>query len=209
MGSVDFEDLEAKTKIASWREQPGMLGPCYTFLHEPARQWVADGTLDWLGAAAEEADVPVSVLATDCLATSAGSRRGTRPARYHRSPGGWGGLTTLKDEEAMVHIPELLALAKLPNVAVKATWRARLFYRGVSFEDAYPLQQIYGVLTGCSGGPIFRRCRSWGECVRMFTEELSWLDARDKRLSWVRRSAPVGLTAIWETNERKHENQRR
>ena len=46
MGSVDFEDPEAKTKIASWREQTGMLGLRYTFLHEPARQRLADGTLD-------------------------------------------------------------------------------------------------------------------------------------------------------------------
>ena len=34
---------------------------------------------------------------------------------------GRGGLTALKDAAAITHIPELLASAKLPNVAVKAT----------------------------------------------------------------------------------------
>ena len=35
--------------------------------------------------------------------------------------GGRGGTSTLKDAAAMTHMPELVALAKLPNVAVKAT----------------------------------------------------------------------------------------
>ena len=33
MGSIDFDDPEAKHKIADWRNQPGMLGLRYTFLH--------------------------------------------------------------------------------------------------------------------------------------------------------------------------------
>ena len=187
MGSVDFEDPEAKTKIASWREQTGMLGLRYTFLHEPARQWVADGTLDWLWVAAEEAGVPVSVLATDSLGDFgriAERHPGLRVTIDHL--GGRGGLTTLKDEEAMVHIPELLALAKSPNVAVKATGAP-----GYSSE-AYPfprmhtyLQQIYdafGPERMFWGTDISKMPCSLDECVRMFTEELSWLDARDKRL---------------------------
>ena len=32
-----------------------MLGLRYVFLQEPARGWLADGTLDWLWAAAERA----------------------------------------------------------------------------------------------------------------------------------------------------------
>ena len=44
-----------------------MLGLRYTFLHDPARTWLADGTLDWLWAEAEEAGVPIAMLATDSL----------------------------------------------------------------------------------------------------------------------------------------------
>src|SRR5689334_23738206 len=40
--------------VATWRDQPGMLGLRWTFLQEPARTWLADGTLEWLWDAAEQ-----------------------------------------------------------------------------------------------------------------------------------------------------------
>src|SRR5260370_2564522 len=122
MGSVRLDRRESRARIASWREQPGMLGLRYTFLADPARQWLHDGTLDWLWAAAEDAGVPIAALATDSLTELgriAERHPGLRLTIDHL--GGRGGTTTLKDAEAMTHIPDLLALARFPNVAVKAT----------------------------------------------------------------------------------------
>ena len=65
MGSIDFDDPEAKHKIADWRDQTGMLGLRYTFLHEPASQSLENWILDWLWDASEDASVSISVLATD------------------------------------------------------------------------------------------------------------------------------------------------
>ena len=100
--------------------------------------------------------------------------------------GGRGGLTTLKDAEAMTHMPALLALAKFPNVAVKATGAP-----GYSSE-AYPfpamhtyLRQIYdafGPHRMFWGTDITKMPCSWRQCVTMFTEELPWLSEQDKRL---------------------------
>jgi predicted TIM-barrel fold metal-dependent hydrolase len=67
MGSVPLDRPESRARIASWREQPGMLGLRYGFLADPARRWLHDGTIDWLWAAAEEAGVPIAALATDSL----------------------------------------------------------------------------------------------------------------------------------------------
>src|SRR5579864_1051555 len=53
MGSLPLDDPDTRTRIATWRQQPGMLGLRYTFLHDPARAWLADGTIDWLWQAAE------------------------------------------------------------------------------------------------------------------------------------------------------------
>src|SRR5215469_16293005 len=53
MGSVPLDQPGSRTRIAGWRQQPGMLGLRYTFLHDPARQRLADGTMDWLWAEAE------------------------------------------------------------------------------------------------------------------------------------------------------------
>jgi predicted TIM-barrel fold metal-dependent hydrolase len=187
MGSLPLDQPESRARIAHWRDQPGMLGLRYTFLHDPARQWLHDGTIDWLWAEAEAAGVPIAMLATDSLTDLA------RIAERHPALrltidhlGGRGGLTTLKDAAAMTHMPELLALAKFPNVAVKATGAP-----GYSSE-AYPfpamhiyLRQIYdafGPHRMFWGTDITKMPCSWAQCVTMFTEELPWLNEQDKTL---------------------------
>lgn len=186
MGSLPLDQPETRDRIADWKKD-GMLGLRYTFLTDPMRQWVADGTLDWLWAAAEDADVPISMLATDSLTVLgrvAERHPGLRLTIDHL--GGRGGTTPLKDDASMTHIPELLALAKLPNVAVKATGAP-----GYSSE-AYPhpimhkyLQQIYdafGPNRMFWGTDISKMPCSWAQCVAMFTEEAPWLNDADKQL---------------------------
>src|SRR5947207_4672896 len=68
MGSVPLDRPESRARIATWRQQPGMLGLRYGFLSDPARRWLDDGTIEWLWVAAEQADVPIAMLATDSLA---------------------------------------------------------------------------------------------------------------------------------------------
>ena len=188
MGSLPLDQPETSAaRIANWRDQPGMLGLRYMLLHEPMRRWVRDGTLDWLWSAAEQAGVPIALLATDSLADLGGvaaRHPGLRLTIDHL--GGRGGNTTLKDAEAMTHIPELLVLAKHPNIAVKATGAP-----GYSSE-AYPfpamhayLRQIYdafGPERMFWGTDISKMPCSWRECVTLFTEELTWLPEQDKTL---------------------------
>jgi predicted TIM-barrel fold metal-dependent hydrolase len=187
MGSLPLDQPDSRARIATWRQQPGMLGLRYTFLHEPARQWLADGTLDWLWAVAETAGVPIAMLATDSLlpiGRIAERHPGLRLTIDHL--GGRGGFETRKDAEAMTHMPALVALAKFPNVAVKATGAP-----GYSSE-AYPfpkmhiwLRQIFdafGPHRMFWGTDITKMPCSWRQCVTMFTEELPWLSDQDKRL---------------------------
>ena len=96
--------IPLRKKIASWRERTGMLG-LRAFLHDPARQWVEDGTLDWLWAEAEEAGVPIAALATDSLAAFERIAERHRIAHHHDHLGGRGILTTLKDAEALFVSP--------------------------------------------------------------------------------------------------------
>lgn len=186
LGSLPLED-SAAAAIATWRDQPGMLGLRFLLLNEPYRSWAADGTLDWLWAAAEAAGVPIALLATDSLGVVAGIAKrfpGLRLTIDHL--GGRGGNTTLKDAAAMTHMPALLALAKHPNVAVKATGLP-----GYSAEP-YPFPTMQGYLRQVFdafgpdrvfwGTDITKMPCSWRACVTMFTEELPWLGADDKRL---------------------------
>jgi predicted TIM-barrel fold metal-dependent hydrolase len=187
MGAVPLDRPESRARVAGWRNQPGMLGLRYGFLHDPAKQRLHDGEYEWLFAEAEKAGVPVATLATDSLAVLgriAERHPGLRLTIDHL--GGRGGLTTLKAAAAMTHMPELLALAKLPNVAVKATGAP-----GYSAEPyPYPamqtyLRQIYdafGPRRMFWGTDITKMPCSWRQCVTMFTEELPWLGDQDKSL---------------------------
>lgn len=187
MGSLPLDDPDALARIATWRSQPGMLGLRYTFLHDPARQWLHDGALDWLWAEAEQAGVPIAMLATDSLndiGRIAERHPGLRLTIDHL--GGRGGLTTLKDAAAMTHIPDLLALAKHPNVAVKATGAPGYSSGPYPFTSMHTyLRQIYdtfGPHRMFWGTDITKMPCSWHQCVTMFTQELPWLDSQDKAL---------------------------
>jgi predicted TIM-barrel fold metal-dependent hydrolase len=187
MGSLPLDRLDSRSRIASWRDQPGMLGLRFTFLHEPARQWLRDGVINWLWAEAETAGVPIAVLATDSLTELgriAERHPGLRLTIDHL--GGRGGLTTLKDSEAMTQMPELLSLAKFPNVAVKATGAPAYSSESYPFPAMHRyLRQIYdafGPHRMFWGTDITKMPCSWRQCVTMFTEELGWLSDEDKRL---------------------------
>ncbi|MGZ0189709.1 MAG: amidohydrolase family protein [Alphaproteobacteria bacterium] len=187
MGSVPLDEAKSLPMIANWRKTPGQLGLRYTFLDDLTRDRLHSGDLDWLWAAAENAGVPVSVLATDSLdvfGQIAQRHPGLRVTIDHL--GGRGGNTTLKDAASMVHFPELLKLAKFPNVAVKATGAP-----GYSSE-AYPfpamhtyLEQIYDAFGPSRmfwGTDITKMPCSWTDCITMFTEGLPWLREEDKAL---------------------------
>jgi predicted TIM-barrel fold metal-dependent hydrolase len=187
MGSLPLDRPDSRARIATWRGQPGMLGLRYTFLNDPDRQWLHDGTLDWLWAAAEDAGVPIAALATDSLTELgriAERHPGLRLTIDHL--GGRGGLTTLKDAASMVHMPELLALAKHPNVAVKASGAPGYSSAAYPFRSMHVyLRRIYdsfGPERMFWGTDITKMPCSWQQCVTMFTEELSWLSEHDKRL---------------------------
>ena len=58
--------------------------------------------------------------------------------------GGRGGTSALKDAAAMAHMPELLALAKLPNIAVKATGVPHYSSEAYPFPGMHVyLRQVY------------------------------------------------------------------
>ena len=186
MGTLPLEQAISEREIPNWK-QDAVLGLRYTLLEEPHRSWVADGSLDWLWKKAEEEQVPISMLATDSLVILQNiAERYPRLKLTIDNLGGRGGNTSLKDDAAMEHIPDLLKLAKYPNVAVKATGAP-----GYSSES-YPfptmqnyLEQIYdafGPHRTFWGTDITKMPCSWKKCITMFTEEARWLNTNDRKL---------------------------
>jgi predicted TIM-barrel fold metal-dependent hydrolase len=188
MGSLPLDKPdETRVRLSAWRSQRGMLGLRWTFLHDPARRWLTDGTLDWLWAFAEDAQVPVAMLCTDSLADVgriAERHPGLRLTVDHL--GGRGGFETRKDAAAMTHIPDLVKLAQHPNIAVKATGAPGYASGSYPYSSMQTyLRQIFDAFGPSRmfwGTDISKMPCSWKQCVTMFTEELPWLRGRDLEL---------------------------
>ena len=187
LGNFPLDRPESRALVDGWKNRPGMLGLRFTFHGPCERTWPTDGTLDWLWPAAERAGVPIALQAVDFLPVVgrvAAQHPGLRLIVDHL--GGRGGTTTATDAEAFEKLPELVALAKHPNVAVKATGAPNYSSEPYPFRSIQPyLRQIYdafGPERMFWGTDISRMRPSYRECVTFFTEELPWLTERDKEL---------------------------
>ena len=69
LGNFPLDRPESRGLVEHWKDQPGMLGLRFTFHAPHQRTWPSDGTLDWLWAAAEKADVPIALQASRFLPT--------------------------------------------------------------------------------------------------------------------------------------------
>lgn len=185
LGSFPATDQAQRARIATWRAQPGMLGLRWAPLHPPARELFVSGAMDWIWPEAERHGVPVALLAGPVLGKFrdvAERHPGLRLIIDHC------GLLRLKqDAAALVHLDDLLALARLPNVAIKATGAPGYSTQPYPYRNLHdPLRRIhdaFGPRRFFWGTDITRMPCSWRQCVTMFTEELDWIAPAD--LPWV------------------------
>lgn len=94
------------------------------------------------------------------------------------------GLTyRTQDDMALANIPALVDIAKLPNVALKATGApaySTSYYPWRNLHDGlHRLFDAFGPDRFFWGTDITRMPRSWRDCITMFTEELPWLQGRE------------------------------
>ena len=185
LGAFPLDDPASHGLVDGWLQQPGMLGLRFTFLSPHQRNWMTDGTADWVWPAAEKAGIPIALLVTDHLVKLgeiAERHPGLKLIVDHL--GGRGGNELKKDDAALEHMPQLVALAKYPNVAVKATGAPGYSSEGYPFRPVQPyLKQIYDAFGPDRmfwGTDISRMPCSWGKCISLFMEELPWLPDADK-----------------------------
>jgi predicted TIM-barrel fold metal-dependent hydrolase len=135
-------------------------------------------------AGAERAGLPIGLLAGghfDVVAKVAERHPGLQLLIDHMGRSGG-----TKDDAAFANLGELLALARLPNVAVKLSGAPSYS------SEAYPWRNIHGYIERIFdafgphrsfwGTDITRMPCSYRQCVTMFTEELPFLSDRDKEL---------------------------
>ena len=184
LGNFPLDRPESRALVDGWKQQPGMRGLRFTFQQPHMQSWPTDGTMEWLWPAVAKANIPVALAAASFLPAVGQIAERHPEARLIIDHLGRGGGT--KDDAAFANLPDLLALGKYPNVAVKATAAPGYSSAPYPFTNIHDyLHQIYdafGPQRMFWGTDITRMPCSWKECVTLFTEELPWLSESDKEL---------------------------
>jgi predicted TIM-barrel fold metal-dependent hydrolase len=176
-----------------------MLGLRFSLTQPDEQNWHQDGTMDWLWPAVERAGLPVAILAwrfLPRLKVIAERHPGLRLIIDH-----CGLVRPAQDEAAFANIEDLLSLAKLPNVALKATGAPGYSTQPYPFRNIHDgLHRIYdafGPQRFFWGTDLTRMPCSYRQCVTMFTEELPWLSGKELELvmgralcDWIGWNAP-------------------
>ena len=184
LGNFPLDAPHGEQTLRTWKSLPGMLGLRYIF-NEPKHQaWLAGDAMNWLWGGAQHLGIPIALAAAAYLPD------------VQRLALRYPDLRILIDhlavplgatgEAAFVNIDSLEALARCPNVSVKATGAPAYA------TDAYPYSSIHGSLRRIFeafgphrffwGTDITKMPCSWRECVTLFTEQLPWLSGDDLQL---------------------------
>ena len=181
MGQFALDVPENRKLIDGWRNQPGMVGLRWPFLQPAQQKMLMDGEVEWLWPAVEKAGLPLAMMGGVFLPkfrAIAENHPSLRLLIDHCGLNRHG-----QDAEAFIHLDELLALAKLPNVAVKATGAPHYSTHGYPFRNIqdglHRIFDAFGPKRMFWGTDITRMPCSYRQCVTFFTEELPWLRGKD------------------------------
>lgn len=169
--------------VDRWLEMPGMLGLRFMLATPEGCEMFQNGSIDWIFEAASRRKIPLGVM----LPPSSFPRLGVVAARNPDARlliDHLGVSPFAKLPDALAHMDDLVRLAALPNVAVKATATPSMSNEAYPFADTFePLRTIfdaYGPDRFFWGSDYTRMRCSWRECATMFTDHLEWLRGTDK-----------------------------
>ena len=179
MGRFDPLLVNPFEAFEHWRDQPGMLGVRFTFHSARGGALLLEPAMASVWAAAERHAIPLMIRALPpmlpVVADIASRHPGLQLALDHLAiPQG------ATDAAAFAHLPGLLALARHPNIAVKATCMPAYAtdpfpYRGLheplrAIIDAYGAERVFW------GSDVSRLPGSYRDGVLQWTMHMPWLD---------------------------------
>jgi predicted TIM-barrel fold metal-dependent hydrolase len=185
MGRLDPEAPDAAAQVARWKQQPGMYGMRFTFHRPSMRPLLAEGKMNAVWAAAEQAGVPIMLLAPHrdlhFIDAVAARHPGLKLIIDHL------GLHGTKDAAGLVEFDKLLVLGKRPNVAVKVSCLPQFTTDTYPFKFWHPyLQQVhaaFGPKRMFWGSDLSRLPCTLKQGVTMFTENMPFFSAQD--MEWI------------------------
>ena len=188
MGKIPLQDPRGAARLATWKQQPGMVGLRVIFNTPQSQPWLTDGSVNWLWAAAEKAELPIM-----CFAPPRTALLGPVAERYpslqlildHMGVG----AGMVRDNTLAEGIAATVALAKYPNVSVKVSASPGLSRQPYPFRDVTETVKrvfdAYGPQRSYWGTDITNSYAkaSYRQRITHFTEELAFLSESDK--DWV------------------------
>jgi L-fuconolactonase len=182
MGRFNPEADGARERLETWLDQPGMLGIRMTFFREHWARWLAPGVIDWYWSALERLNIPLMALAYGRM-KQVGALAQLHP-RLTIIIDHMGRQSALRDEEAFADLGEMLALAKFPNVAIKASSLPCYSNEAYPFPKLTPYLQrtfeAFGADRMMWGSDVTRLPCSYRECLDHFKHELPFLTDDDR-----------------------------
>jgi predicted TIM-barrel fold metal-dependent hydrolase len=174
--------------MATWKEQPYMLGIRMVFNRGQSAQWLNDGTADWFWDAAEKYDIPVMTLApadVPKLGGIAERHPGLRLIVDHM-----GLNSVLGGKDLTPSVDAVIKLARHKNLAVKVSALPCYVDEPYPFPTLHPLVRrvvdAFGPHGCCWGGDrselpwpltlvlsLFGVAMKWASC-----SELEWVMGR-------------------------------
>jgi len=181
MGRFDITGPPDIDQVANWRTQSGILGFRLMFNTPELKPFLHGSAADWFWQAAARHDIPVMLHAPGDMAgvlALATRHPDLRLAVDHLGIG-----RSVRGSAAFAHAGELLALAKLPNVAIKLStlpiFSALPYPYADTHDVLHRLFDAFGPQRLFWGSDLSRLPCSYRLCVSLFTEELPWLRAAD------------------------------
>ena len=182
MGRFNPDADGARERLETWLDQPGMLGIRMTFYKPHWARWLAPGVVDWFWSGCERLNIPLMALAPGLLgeiADLAERHRGLTIILDHMAR-----ESALRDDECFADLDRMLALARFPNIAIKAS--ALPCYS----NDAYPFPRLtpylqrtfeaFGAERIMWGSDLTRLPCSYLQCLDHARRELPFLNDDDR-----------------------------
>ena len=186
LGNFPLDRPESRALVDGWKQRPGMLGLRFTFQQPHQQAWLTDGTMDWLWPAVQRAGLPVALASGNFLPAVGQVAERHPQVRLIVDHFGRAGGGQAPGQGVWASLPQLLDLAKYPNVGLKATGAPSYSSSSYPFADIHDhLHRIYdafGPQRMFWGTDITRMSCSWRQCITLFTEELPWLSESDQEL---------------------------
>lgn len=179
LGGADEADLEQALAA------PGVVGLRFVLATPQESAALRAGRLEWLWAGAVERDLPVAVMVAPgdlpVLDDVVTRRPRLRVAVDHLAVLPFDRLPT-----AAAHLGHLVALARHPNLAVKATGVPSMATDDWPFPSTHDVvRRVYdafGAERTFWGTDITRMHCSWADCLAVFRDRLPWLRGRAQEL---------------------------